>query len=109
MELSIIKKLLNYGDIRSAIKWCAKNEVFIIKQGNKRYVNKGEFILSFYKPFIVHLKNKHKNWREIFLKYINGEWKGLLTTIENTPIQLKKNYKPKSKEGISFLNTLKNL
>lgn len=111
MELFKVKNLLNYHDIRSVIRWCSKNHVFIIKQGNKKYVNKWEFILSFYKPFIIHLKQKHKNWKELFLHYLNGELTQLLTTSENNnPTQTnKQHYKPRAKQEVSFLNTIKQL
>ena len=50
MEILKLKNILNYKDLRSVINWCAKNDVFIIQQGNKQFVNQWEF---FY-PFINH-------------------------------------------------------
>lgn len=110
MELLKVKSILNYSDLRSTINWCTKNKVFVIKQGNKKYVNKWEFILSFYKPFIQHLKRKHKNWKEIFFNYLNGELGQLLAEpIDKSPIVNSTSYKPKTKTQVSFLDKIKKL
>jgi hypothetical protein len=110
MEIFKIKKLLNYKDLRSVIHWCTKNDVFIIHQGNKQFVNKWEFILSFYKPFIKHLKRKHKNWKDMFLNYLNGEVNHLLATSnEDATISTTRNYKPIDKVGADFLKNINEL
>jgi hypothetical protein len=110
MEIFKLKNILNYKDLRSVIHWCCKNEVFIIRQGNKQFVNRWEFILSFYKPFIEHLKRKHENWKEMFLNYLNGEIGKLMTTqSEDNPVTISSNYKPKTKKVTSFLNKIKKI
>jgi len=110
MEIIKLKNILNYKDLRSVINWCTKNDVFVIQQGNKQFVNQWEFILSFYKPFIKHLKRKHKNWKEMFLNYLNGELGQLLVIPTESPqIISSTNYKPKTKSQISFLNKMKNI
>lgn len=110
MEILKLKNILNYKDLRSVINWCTKNDVFIIQQGNKQFVNQWEFILSFYKPFIKHLKRKHKNWKEMFLNYLNGELGQLLVTpIDNAPIKGLDNYKPKTTLEVSFLDKIKKI
>lgn len=110
MEILKIKNILNYKDLRSVINWCTKNDVFIIQQGNKQFVNQWEFILSFYKPFIQHLKRKHKNWKDMFLNYLNGELGQLLADSSEKSITIQStNYKPKTKKQISFLDKMKNI
>ena len=110
MGILKLKNILNYKDLRSVIQWCTKNEVFIIRQGNKQFVNRWEFILSFYKPFIEHLKRKHENWKEMFLNYLNGEMGKLMTTqSEGNQVTLSSHYKPKTKKESSFLSKIKKI
>jgi len=111
MEILKLKNMLNYRDLRSVISWCAKNDVFIIQQGNKQFVNQWEFILSFYKPFIKHLKKKHKNWKEMFLGYVKGSLGNLLEDLkeEIQPDTVSKPYKAKNKSEASFLNKIKKI
>jgi hypothetical protein len=110
MEILKLKSILNYKDLRSVINWCIKNEVFIIQQGNKQFVNQWEFVLSFYKPFIKHLKIKHKNWKEMFLNYLNGELGQLLASpIKKEQIIGSTSYKPKTRREISFLDKIKKI
>ena len=109
MEILKLKSILNYKDLRSVIHWCAKNEVFIIRQGNKQFVNRWEFILSFYKPFIEHLKRKHENWKEMFLNYVSGEMGKLITPSDSSPVVMSNHYKPKTKKEISFLSKIKKI
>ena len=110
LELVKIKKVLNYKDLRSVVDWCGKNNVFILRHGNNQFVNQWEFILSFYKPFITHLERKHKNWKELFLNYLNGELGQLLTTqTENISAKGSGKYKPKTKKQVSFLDKIKKI
>jgi hypothetical protein len=108
MGILKIKNILNYKDLRSVIHWCIKNDVFIIHQGNKQFVNKWEFILSFYKPFIKHLKKKHDNWKEVFLGYVKGDL-GILLGDSKEEIITPTNYKAKNKSEVSFLAKMKKI
>lgn len=78
LTIEHLRILLGYDDLRSVKLWCEKNGVFILKQGNATLVNGAEFMLSFYRPFIEHLKQKHSNWKERFINYIEGNLGGLL-------------------------------
>ncbi len=110
MEVIKLKYFLNYKDLRSVLNWCRKNEVFIIQQGNKQFVNQWEFILSFYKPFIEHLKRKHKNWKEMFLNYLNGQLPNLLTKPNEVNFDNDSTaYSPQTKVETSFLDNIKKL
>jgi len=108
MEIIKLKNILNYKDLRSVINWCTKNDVFVFQQGNTQFVNQWEFILSFYKPFITHLKRKHKNWKEMFLNYLSGEL-GILLGTSKEEVIVQSNYKVKTKSQISFLDKMKNI
>ena len=110
LELVKIKEILYYKDLRSVSEWCRKNNVFILRQGNTQYVNQWEFILSFYKPFIKHLKRKHKNWKELFSNYLKGDLGQLLVTpIESESIIKSANYKAKTRLETSFLDKIKKI
>lgn len=110
MELMSVKAILSYNDIRSVRSWCKKSNVFIIKQGNKSYVNKWEFILSFHHKFIKHLKEKHNNWKSIFVAYLKGSLTDLVESSEENNGQVNsKKYKPKSIKESSFLSKIKKL
>ncbi|MBD3637413.1 MAG: hypothetical protein HUJ25_08680 [Crocinitomicaceae bacterium] len=107
MELTEIKEMLNYRDLRSVLKWCAKNAVFVFNQGNMQLVNRSEFLLAYHKPFIIHLQERCENWQEEFLKYVHGDLEGLVkNSKKNAPVP---SYIPRSKVEKSFLNKMKKL
>jgi len=108
LELNEIKRMLNYKDLRSVNSWCKKNDVFVINQGNSQFVNKHEFILAFYKPFIAKLKTNHENWKDVFMDYLKGNLANLLPGYR---IQKKiaDKYKPNTTIEKSFLNKIKKL
>jgi len=108
MGILRIKNILNYKDLRSVILWCRKNDVFIIHQGNRQFVNIWEFTLSFYSPFIKHLKQNNKNWKELFLNYLNGSLSDILGE-SAVATSITSAYSPNSKKETSFLNKFKKL
>lgn len=108
LELNELKRMLNYKDLRSVMNWCGKNDVFVISQGNSQFVNKHEFTLAFYKPFISRLKTIHKNWKDVFMNYLNGNLTKLLPEAESQNVPVAR-YKPKTAVEKSFLNKMKEL
>jgi hypothetical protein len=106
--LPTVKKILGYKDIRSVMVWCETNGVYVLRQGNRQVVNTCEFILSFYTPFINHLKGKHSNWKELFLRYLEGDIKGLLPDT-SPPLHFEKRIQSSKKSDSSFITLLKNL
>ena len=106
--LSKLKEILGYKDMRSVIEWCEKNGVYIMHQGNRQVVNSCEFLLSFYKPFINHLKSKHENWKELFINYLDGNLVEILSC-SASKILPSKPYRAKSVNEKSFLQKLKDL
>ena len=108
MGLEEIRTMLNYKDLRSVKNWCDKNDVFIISQGNTQFVNKNEFVLALYKPFISKLRTKHDNWKTVFENFLKGD---LVNLLEDSEDQKKRipNYKPKTKVEKSFLKKIRTL
>lgn len=109
IELNELRVMLNYKDLRSVIGWCEKNNVFIISQGNRQIVNRSEFLLAYYSPFIKSLKVRHKNWKEIFVRYISGDIKNLLEDDETPVKKTTRRYRPKTEIEKSFLKRMKEL
>lgn len=107
MELWEIKNMLNYKDLRSVLRWFAQNKVFVLQQGNGQYVNRVEFLIAFHKPLIEHLKRNGKNWKQLFVHYVQGDLENLLQD-ENTP-ELVKKYKANSEAEKSFLKKIRTL
>ena len=108
IELVEVKNMLNYKDFRSVITWCRKNGVFVYEQGNCQYVNQTEFQLAFHKPFLNYLRGNSKNWRELFVKYVQGDLLGLLPN-EEVEVSKNKAYKSNSQVEKSFLKRIKGL
>ena len=108
MRLDEIRSMLNYKDLRSVKHWCNKNDVFIISQGNMQFVNKNEFVLALYKPFIAKLKTKHKNWKAVFENFLKGDMVSLLEDSEDQQKTIS-TYKPKAAVEKSFLKKIRKL
>ncbi len=94
--------------MRSVILWCKSNSVFILHQGNAQLVNSSEFILSFYKPFINHLKVKHKDWESRFIDYLEGNIQQLISDSPSFSSIPQRQSKQVNKNN-PFLKTLKEL
>jgi hypothetical protein len=108
IDLHVIKSILNYRDIRSVLKWCRANEVFVLSQGNTQVVNLMEFILAFYKPYLEHLKRTKENWKTLFWDYVCANVSGMLTE-KGEQLEIANQYKPKTSVERSFLQKMKNL
>lgn len=109
VDLHLVKSVLNYRDVRSALNWCKAHEVYVLSQGKTQVVNLIEFILAFYKPYLEHLKRtKKENWKTVFLNYVSANVSGILS--EKREQQQKKNqYKPKTNVETAFLKKMKDL
>ena len=108
LNLTEAKALLNYRDIRSVLKWCEDNDVFVIEQGNTKVVNLAEFILAFYKPFILHLKHSKENWKELLMSYVCADMTELID--DGTSIRRLKNPAPKKSDiESSFIKKMRGL
>jgi hypothetical protein len=108
IDLHVIKSVLNYRDIRSVLKWCRENEVYVLSQGNVQVVNLIEFILAFYKPYLEHLKRTKENWKTLFWDYVCANVNGMLTE-KREQRETTNQYKPKTSVETSFLKKMKDL
>jgi len=108
MEIEKAKQTLNYRDIRSVIQWCKKNGVFVFEQGKRLLVSKSEFLTSFHKPFVEHLKRSHENWQEMFEGFIRGEISNSLIIQQEQKV-IAHSYSPKSDVEKSFLKKIKEI
>ena len=72
MNRLLLKELLEklgYLDLRSVRKWCAKNGVFVFRQGKEEFVIESEFKKAVEIPFINNLNsdsitNSSLPWRK---------------------------------------------
>lgn len=108
IDLYVIKSVLNYRDVRSALRWCNENEVFVISQGKTQVVNLIEFILAFYKPYLEHLKRTKENWKTLFWNYVLANISGILDE-KREQRETANQYKPKTNVEQSFLKKMKDL
>lgn len=108
VDLHAIKSVLNYRDLRSVLKWCRENEVFVIAQGKTQVVNLIEFILAFYKPYLDHLKRTKENWEVLFWNYVCANMSEILEE-KREQQEIVNQYKPKTNVERSFLKKMKDL
>ena len=108
IDLHVIKSVLNYRDVRSVLKWCRENEVYVLSQGNTQVVNLIEFILAFYKPYLEHLQRTKENWKTLFWNYVCANVNGILSE-KREQREIANQYKPKTNVELSFLQKMKNL
>lgn len=113
LKIEEVKKMLNYKDLRSTINWCGQHHVFVIQQGNSKFVCKSEFMLAFQKPYIEHLKSRFENWQEKFADYMESNYARLLEANNSSTKLMNQNfsssYKPQSEIEKSFLKNMKEL
>lgn len=82
IKIKDVVKALQVADIRTAIRWCKKKSILVIKFGKEKYINLIDFELAVDRPFIESLKTKNpENWKEIYSAYKKGD---VLTIMELT-------------------------
>lgn len=70
-----IVKALKVADVRTALRWCRKKSLLVLKFGKEKYVNLIDFQLAVDRPFIESLKQKHPdNWKEMYDAYKKGDY-----------------------------------
>ena len=96
MKHLLLKELLEqlgYRDIRSVRRWCAKNGVFIVRQGKDEFVIESDFKKAFEIPFINNLKKQYgKDWEEVYRLHQEGNVLGL-SALQSTAPTLRKSFK----------------
>ena len=111
ITISQVMQWLGYADPRPALLWCEKHDVFVMIRGKAKLVNRAQFTLAFYQPFLNHLRKKFPDsWAEMFRLYLNGaieELAGLTTSSKQSVVTGR--YKPASQAEIDFLNKMREL
>ena len=108
--ISIDEVLLNLKstDLRTARKWCVKNDVEIIKQGKNEFVFETEFKEVLERPFINKLKRKFgKEWESVYKLYAEGNILAL-NILQNMPTVNYKTYKPGNEIISKYLSKYEN-
>ncbi len=107
MKHLLLKELLEqlgYRDIRSVRKWCAKNGVFIVRQGKDEFVIESDFNKAFEIPFINNLKKNYgKDWEEVYRLHQEGNVIGLTALQTSVPVY-RKTFKTENNIVSKYLN-----
>ena len=70
ISVNDIVKALKVADVRTALRWCRKKSLLVLKFGKEKYVNLIDFQLAVDRPFIESLKQKYPdNWKEMYEAY----------------------------------------
>lgn len=86
--------MINRKDIRSARKWCSKNNLSVHRDCTGELVYHPEFELAYDMPLIISLRAKHpENWEKYYTLYKSGKAHEAVSFIEKKPQT--KSYKPK--------------
>lgn len=82
IKIKDVVKALQIADIRTALRWCKKKSILVLKFGKEKYINLIDFELAVDRPFIESLRTKNpENWKEIYSAYKKGD---VLTIMELT-------------------------
>ncbi len=107
MNRLLLKELLEklgYLDLRSVRKWCAKNGVFVFRQGKEEFVIESEIKKAVEIPFINNLKSKYgKDWEEVYRLHQEGNVLGL-TALQNTEPTIRKSFKTENEIVSKYLS-----
>lgn len=92
IQIGHLMAVLDFTDIRTAIKWCKSKSIYVFKLGKLMYVNLMDFELVIERPFIESLKIKYPlNWKEIYDAYKKGDYQLLLEFMfQNTSVSKRK-------------------
>jgi hypothetical protein len=93
---------INKKDIRTAIKWCDDNHVFVYSDKSGKFIIQSEFDLACNRPIIESYK---KRYGDQWLKVYNLSKENNLHLLESSddPSKSNNNYKPLSREAQDFL------
>ena len=103
-----ILQALNFTNIFSAIRWCKKHHLLVIKFGKERFVNKVDFELIIDKSFILALKQKYPNsWKEIYAFYKSENYAELAGQLFSDAAIVRKRFVAQGKAASKFFNNMK--
>jgi hypothetical protein len=95
---------LNITDLRTARKWCVRNDIVIMKHGKIEFISEVDFKRAFERPFIEKLKSKFgHDWKSVYELYDSGNIPALEALNETKNVAYRA-YKPKNKIISGYLN-----
>ncbi|MDZ4664799.1 MAG: hypothetical protein SGJ15_07985 [Bacteroidota bacterium] len=104
VSINVVMSMLGVSDIRTAVKWCKMNGIFIFKIGKQKCVNRIDLELAIDKPFIESLKEKHpENWKEIYTAYKNRDYLAVLDQKSQAVSKSKIKFIAPGESGNNFL------
>ena len=107
VNIKDVMTALHVADVRTAIKWCKKKNILILKFGKEMYVNMIDFDLAIDRPFIESLKVKHpENWKEIYSAYKNGDYLSIIEQAFQEESITKVKYVAPGKSGNDFIKKI---
>ncbi len=110
LNLDELKKNLGYKDVRSLLNWCEKNSVFVLTHGKTKWVNKVEFLIAFFKPWILELKRRFpEKWSEVFTAHYQGNIESSFNLVNKDKILAHSKYQASSDFEREFLTKVQNL
>ena len=90
VTLTDIVKAMNMKTLRTAVRWCKRKGLTVIKFGSENYVNLIDFQLQLDKPFIEALMIKYpNNWAELYHSYKTLDWAKIAGQILNPSVKTK--------------------
>ncbi len=98
---------LKVKSIASAMRWCNRKGISILKFGKDRYINLIDFQLAIDRPFIESLKLKYpEKWKQMYEAYKNNDYI-TIAEIESSQIpKLKPKFVAPGKAGNDFLKKI---
>jgi hypothetical protein len=108
LSLNEIAEFLNVKSIRTAINWCKRKKLEILKFGKEKYVNLMDFHFVIDHSFIESLKMKYPNdWALVYNAYKKMDFETIAKFLSpNTALNIP-TFKVKSNAATNFLNKLK--
>jgi len=105
VKLTDIVKVLNVKTVRTALEWCRRKGLVVMKIGREKYVNLIDFQLQIDKPFLDHLKAKYpSNWAELYQAYKMLDYGAIAT--QSISSCLKPKFTVKGHAANDFMNKM---
>ena len=106
VKLSDIVMALNAKTISSALSWCKRKGLVVIKFGKERYVNLVDFQIELDRTFIDALKVKHpSNWAEVYQSYKKLDYAAVAE--QNPSLAAKKKFALQGVAANAFMKKMK--
>ena len=107
IKIKEIAMALHAKDVKTAIRWCKRKGISILKFGKEMYVNAIDFQLAVDRPLIESLKLKYPEcWKEIYDAYKKSDYVTIVELeLKTAPIVRAKFVAP-GPAGAAFLKEL---